>query len=35
MGSALAIGPTIAAITENYQTENCAFEIPEILKKYF
>ena len=34
-GSALAIGRTIAAIIENYQTENCDFEIPEILKKYF
>ena len=34
-GSALAIGRTIAAIIENYQTENGDFEIPEILKKFF
>ena len=34
-GSALAVGRTIAAIIENYQTKNSDFEIPEILKKYF
>jgi seryl-tRNA synthetase len=33
-GSCLAIGRTLAAIVENYQTENGNFEIPQILKKY-
>jgi seryl-tRNA synthetase len=34
-GSGLAIGRTVAAIMENYQTETGDFEIPEVLKKYF
>jgi seryl-tRNA synthetase len=34
-GSGLAIGRTLAAIIENYQTPAGDFEIPEILKKYF
>jgi seryl-tRNA synthetase len=34
-GSALAVGRTIAAIIENYQTKNGDFEIPEVLEKYF
>jgi len=33
-GSGLAAGRTMAAIIENYQTENGQFEIPEVLKKY-
>lgn len=33
-GSGLAIGRTLAAIIENYQTQNGEFEIPEVLKKY-
>ena len=33
-GSALAIGRTMAAIIENYQTPDGNFDIPEILKKY-
>ncbi|PKL15750.1 MAG: serine--tRNA ligase [Spirochaetae bacterium HGW-Spirochaetae-5] len=33
-GSGLAAGRTMAAIIENYQTENGEFEIPEVLKKY-
>lgn len=34
-GSGLAIGRTLAAVIENYQTETEDFEIPEILKPYF
>ncbi|MCB1178889.1 MAG: serine--tRNA ligase [Leptospiraceae bacterium] len=34
-GSGLAIGRTLAAILENYQTEDGNFEIPDVLKKYF
>lgn len=34
-GSGLAAGRTLAAIIENYQTEDGTFEIPEALKKYF
>lgn len=33
-GSALAIGRTIAAIMENFQTADGDFEIPDALKKY-
>ena len=33
-GSALAIGRTIAAIIENYQTVDGDFEIPEVLNKW-
>lgn len=33
-GSGLAIGRTMAAIIENYQTPDGNFSIPEILKKY-
>jgi seryl-tRNA synthetase len=33
-GSALAIGRTIAAIMENYQTADGDFNIPEVLKKF-
>ena len=33
-GSSLAVGRTIIAIMENYQTENGDFNIPEVLKKY-
>jgi seryl-tRNA synthetase len=34
-GSGLALGRTLAAVIENYQTEDGDFEIPEVLKKYF
>ena len=34
-GSGLAIGRTLAAIVENYQTESGDFTIPDALKKYF
>jgi seryl-tRNA synthetase len=34
-GSGLAIGRTVAAIMENYQTADGKMKIPEILKKYF
>ena len=34
-GSGLAVGRTLIAILENYQTENGNVEIPEVLKKYF
>lgn len=34
-GSGLAIGRTLAAIVENYQTESGDFIIPEALQKYF
>lgn len=34
-GSGLAIGRTLAAVIENFQTESGDFEIPEVLKKYF
>jgi seryl-tRNA synthetase len=33
-GSGLAVGRTLAAIIENYQTKDGDFEIPEILTKY-
>ena len=33
-GSSLAVGRTLIAIMENYQTEDGRVEIPEILKKY-
>ncbi|WCL49509.1 serine--tRNA ligase [Leptospira sp. GIMC2001] len=33
-GSGLAIGRTLAAILENYQTDNGQIEIPEVLKAY-
>ncbi len=33
-GSGLALGRTLAAIMENYQTEAGDFEIPEVLQKY-
>ncbi len=33
-GSGLAIGRTLAAIIENYQTSTAEFEIPEVLKRY-
>ncbi|MCB1191204.1 MAG: serine--tRNA ligase [Leptospiraceae bacterium] len=33
-GSGLAIGRTLAAVIENYQTEDGNFEIPEVLKKW-
>ncbi len=34
-GSGLAIGRTLAAVIENFQTESGDFEIPEVLAKYF
>ena len=34
-GSGLAVGRTLIAILENYQTEDGNVEIPEVLKKYF
>lgn len=34
-GSGLAVGRTLLAIIENYQTADGNFEIPEVLKKYF
>jgi seryl-tRNA synthetase len=34
-GSGLALGRTVAAILENYQTEDGRIEIPEILREYF
>jgi seryl-tRNA synthetase len=34
-GSGLAIGRTIAAIMENYQTSDGRIRVPEVLKKYF
>ncbi|WP_029521334.1 serine--tRNA ligase [Persephonella sp. IF05-L8] len=33
-GSGLAVGRTLLAIMENYQTKDRDFEIPEVLKKY-
>ncbi|MEG1560147.1 MAG: serine--tRNA ligase [Clostridia bacterium] len=33
-GSGLAVGRTVAAILENYQTESGAVEIPEVLREY-
>jgi seryl-tRNA synthetase len=33
-GSSLAVGMTLVAIMENYQTKNGKIEIPEVLKKY-
>lgn len=33
-GSGLAVGRTLLAIMENYQTKDGDFEIPEVLKKY-
>ncbi len=34
-GSGLAVGRTVAAIMENYQTEDGRIKVPEILKEYF
>lgn len=34
-GSGLAVGRTVIAIMENYQTETGEFTIPQILQKYF
>ena len=34
-GSGLAVGRTVAAIMENYQTEDGKIALPDILKKYF
>ncbi len=34
-GSSLAVGRTLVAIMENYQTKDGKINIPEILKKYF
>jgi len=34
-GSGLAVGRTLIAILENYQTEDGNVKIPEVLKKYF
>ena len=34
-GSGLAVGRTLLAIMENYQTRDGDFEIPEVLQKYF
>jgi len=34
-GSGLAVGRTVAAIMENYQTEDGKIAVPDILKKYF
>ncbi len=34
-GSGLAIGRTLAAVIENYQTEDGDFLIPKVLEKYF
>ncbi|OUW95303.1 MAG: serine--tRNA ligase [Pelagibacteraceae bacterium TMED237] len=34
-GSGLAVGRTLIAILENYQTEDNNVEIPEVLRKYF
>jgi len=34
-GSGLAVGRTLIAILENYQTEDGNVEIPKVLKKYF
>jgi seryl-tRNA synthetase len=34
-GSGLAVGRTLIAIMENYQTEAGDFEIPDVLKRYF
>jgi seryl-tRNA synthetase len=33
-GSGLAAGRTMAAIMENYQTEDGQINIPDVLKKY-
>ena len=33
-GSGLAVGRTLIAILENYQTEDGNVKIPEVLKKY-
>ncbi|PAF41346.1 serine--tRNA ligase [Helicobacter sp. 11S03491-1] len=33
-GSSLAVGRTLVAIMENYQTQNGEIQIPEVLKKY-
>jgi len=34
-GSGLAVGRTVAAIMENYQTQDGKIQVPEILRKYF
>jgi seryl-tRNA synthetase len=34
-GSGLAVGRTVAAIMENYQSEDGKIAIPDILAKYF
>lgn len=34
-GSGLAVGRTVAAIMENYQSEDGRIHIPDVLKKYF
>ena len=34
-GSGLAVGRTLIAILENYQTADGNVEIPKVLKKYF
>ena len=34
-GSGLAVGRTLAAILENYQTEDGSFIYPKVIKKYF
>ena len=33
-GSGLAVGRTVAAILENYQTNEGTIEIPEVLREY-
>ena len=33
-GSGLAVGRTLVAILENYQTENGEIEVPEVLQPY-
>jgi seryl-tRNA synthetase len=33
-GSGLAIGRTLAAVIENYQSEDGTFQIPDVLKPY-
>lgn len=33
-GSGLAVGRTVAAIMENYQTQDGKIEVPEALRKY-
>jgi seryl-tRNA synthetase len=34
-GSGLAVGRTVAAIMENYQSQDGKIEIPEVLRSYF